>query len=360
MATRPCGLAQPAAAGAARSAGARRRRRPGARTGGSAGRLSAAPGCAFVVASTARSVWDGDAIQLAGLELEFALAIVEQEIGRALTPDERARPRRSARARRASVADPRGGGPRARRGALARRGGPLARSDRDARSTDERRGERARRARGSWRRPRRARAPAGAQSRRGRGPGPGEPRAAPSRAHTALATACRSRWRRRSGAAPTSSRSVPGPWSTSPTGPSASGIRWRWPPNGRPCSSFSAGRAGPGGTRTRSASAGRPRTRCRSRPVRGVGRRGRDGARGGPPAGRPLEEAWALHQRGTRTFALDESKAALPDLERARDIRRQIGDQRGETATQHNIEVIRARSRGGTRGSAGAAAGCSS
>jgi hypothetical protein len=53
------------------------------------------------------------------------------------------------------------------------------------------------------------------------------------------------------------------------------------------------------------------------------------------------EEAWALHQRGTRTFALDESKAALPDLERARDIRRENGDQRGEAASQHNIEVIK-------------------
>ena len=53
------------------------------------------------------------------------------------------------------------------------------------------------------------------------------------------------------------------------------------------------------------------------------------------------EEAWALHQRGTRTFALDESKAALPDLERAQDIRRQIGDQRGEAASGHNIEVIK-------------------
>ena len=53
------------------------------------------------------------------------------------------------------------------------------------------------------------------------------------------------------------------------------------------------------------------------------------------------EEAWALHQRGTRTFALDESKAALPDLERAQDIRRQIGDRRGEAASEHNIEVIK-------------------
>ena len=95
-----------------------------------------------------------------------------------------------------------------------------------------------------------------------------------------------------------------------------------------------------GRTRTRSASAGRPRTRSPRPAVRDVGaavetvlaaarRQGdlHEEGLGAPPARHPDVRA-------------RREQAALPDLERARDIRRQIGDQRGETASQHNIDFI--------------------
>ncbi len=51
--------------------------------------VAAAPRCRFVAASTERCLWDAEAIRLEGLQPEFALALVEQELGRALAPEER-------------------------------------------------------------------------------------------------------------------------------------------------------------------------------------------------------------------------------------------------------------------------------
>ena len=52
-------------------------------------------------------------------------------------------------------------------------------------------------------------------------------------------------------------------------------------------------------------------------------------------------EAWALHQRGTWTACLVGGEPALADLEAARELRERLGDRAGEAATRHNIEVVR-------------------
>lgn len=46
------------------------------------------PGCALVIASQERVLWDGTSVAIGGLKGEYALAVVEQEFGRALSPDE--------------------------------------------------------------------------------------------------------------------------------------------------------------------------------------------------------------------------------------------------------------------------------
>jgi Divergent InlB B-repeat domain len=51
--------------------------------------LAAAPQSRFVVVSRERTLWDGDPLLLKGLPTEAALAIVEQEVGRALDAEER-------------------------------------------------------------------------------------------------------------------------------------------------------------------------------------------------------------------------------------------------------------------------------
>lgn len=50
---------------------------------------AAAPQCRFVVASRERSFWEGRPVKLEGLKLTDALALVEQELGRPLEPQER-------------------------------------------------------------------------------------------------------------------------------------------------------------------------------------------------------------------------------------------------------------------------------
>jgi len=49
-----------------------------------------APSCRFVFSSRARTVWDWDAYELAGLPLADSLALVRQELGRELEQDEKA------------------------------------------------------------------------------------------------------------------------------------------------------------------------------------------------------------------------------------------------------------------------------
>ena len=52
--------------------------------------LDAAPGCTFALAATARHLWgEGHAVALHGLPPADALALVERELGRSLTPEER-------------------------------------------------------------------------------------------------------------------------------------------------------------------------------------------------------------------------------------------------------------------------------
>jgi hypothetical protein len=51
--------------------------------------LSVAPRSGFVLASSERRLWEGRALKLGGLPLDASLELIERELGRALTPDER-------------------------------------------------------------------------------------------------------------------------------------------------------------------------------------------------------------------------------------------------------------------------------
>ncbi len=52
--------------------------------------MDAAPGCAFLLASPERRMWgEGQSLALGGLPPDDALALIEQELGRSLTPQER-------------------------------------------------------------------------------------------------------------------------------------------------------------------------------------------------------------------------------------------------------------------------------
>jgi beta-lactam-binding protein with PASTA domain len=304
--------------------------------------LSAAPGCAFVVASTARSLWDGEAIQLAGLELEFALGIVEQEIGRSLTPEERVEAE--------SLCNALGGHPWRIREAAARardEGRSLAEAARALDPTAMLAG-----------------LTSGEESvlagLAAVGGGPvglahvqelspvedvGPVLESLERRHLVLAHSPRyslaeplaEEIGRRTDLEPLRTRAMEHftAWAERERDPAAVAaerpavlelLRWA-SRTGRDKDAIRLGRA----AEDAFAAVGAFGTwGAAVETVLAAARR----------QGDRYEEAWALHQRGTRTFALDENKAALPDLERARDIRREIGDQRGEEATQHNIDVV--------------------
>ena len=51
-------------------------------------------------------------------------------------------------------------------------------------------------------------------------------------------------------------------------------------------------------------------------------------------------EAWALHQSGTRAFALGDRAGAIASLKAALSIRRELGDDRGSRVTQHNLKLV--------------------
>jgi PASTA domain len=304
--------------------------------------LSAAPGCAFVVASTARTVWDGEAIQLAGLHLEFALAIVEQEIGRPLTPQERveaeslcnalrghpwrireaaARARDEGRslAEAARALDPTAmlaaltsGEESVLAGLAAVGGGPVGLAHVRELSPVEDVGpvlESLERRHLVFSHSPRYSIPEPLAEEIGRRTDLEALRARAMEHFTA--------WAERE----------PDPAAVAAERPAVLELL-RWASRtGRDQEAIRLGRA----AEDAFAAAGAFGTwGAAVETVLAAARR----------QGNLREEAWALHQRGTRTFALDESKAALPDLERARDIRRQIGDQRGEAASQHNIDVI--------------------
>jgi PASTA domain len=304
--------------------------------------LSAAPGCAFVVASTARTVWDGEAVQLAGLPLEFALAVVEQEVGRPLTPEERVEAE--------SLCNALGGHPWRIREAAARardEGRSLAEAARALGATAMLAG-----------------LTSGEQSvlagLAAVGGGPvglehvrelspvedvGPVLESLERRHLVLTHSPRyslpealaEEIGRRTDLEPLRNRAMAHftDWAEREWDPAAVAaerpallelLRWA-SRTGRDREAIRLGRA----AEDAFAAAGAFGTwGAAVETVLAAARRQRD----------LREEAWALHQRGTRTFALDQSKAALPDLERARDIRREIGDQRGEAASRHNIDVI--------------------
>ncbi|HJS71033.1 MAG TPA: PASTA domain-containing protein [Gaiellaceae bacterium] len=304
--------------------------------------LSAAPGCAFVIASTARTVWDGEAIQLAGLPLEFGLAIVEQEIGRPLTPEERVEAE--------SLCNALGGHPWRIREAAARardEGRSLAEAARAldptatfAALTSGEEGVLAGLAAVGG-------GPVGLDHVRELSPveDVGPVLESLERRHLVLTHSPRyslpeplvEEIGRRADLEPLRARAMEHftAWAEREKDPAAVAaerpaildlLRWA-SRTGRDKEAIRLGRA----AEDAFAAAGAFGTWGTAvETVLAAARR----------QGDLHEEAWALHQRGTRTFALDESKAALPDLERARDIRRQIGDQRGETASQHNIDVI--------------------
>ena len=64
-------------------------------------------------------------------------------------------------------------------------------------------------------------------------------------------------------------------------------------------------------------------------------------------------EAWALHQRGTLQACLVGAEPGLVDLQAARELRERLGDRTGEAATRHNIEVVRGIAGGGSSGGGG-------
>ncbi|HXV95191.1 MAG TPA: PASTA domain-containing protein [Gaiellaceae bacterium] len=70
-------------------------------------------------------------------------------------------------------------------------------------------------------------------------------------------------------------------------------------------------------------------------------------------SGNEAAEAWALHQRGTWKACLVGAEPGLADLEAARELRERLGDRAGEDATRHNIEVVRGIAGGGGDGGGG-------
>ena len=305
--------------------------------------LSAAPGCAFVVASTTRSLWDGGAMQLEGLELEFALAIVEQEVRRALTPDERieaealcnalgghpwrireavsrARDEGRSLAEAARSLDPTAtlasltsGEESVLAGLAAVGGGPVGLEHlRELTAVEDVDG-----------------VLSGLESRH------------LVQSHSprySLQGPLAEEIARRTDLEPLRARALehfvdwaerePDPASVAAERPAVLDLL-RW-----------ASRTGRDAEAIRLA-------RASEAAFAATGLFGSWGAavetviaaarRGGDLA----NEAWGLHQRGTRSFTLDQGKEALADLERARDIRRHNGDQRGAAASEHNIEVIK-------------------
>lgn len=304
--------------------------------------LSAAPGCAFVVASTARSLWDGGAIQLEGLELEFALGIVEQEVGRALTPDERAEAE--------ALCTALSGHPWRIREAVARardEGRSLAEAARSleptamlaALTSGEESVLAGLAAMGGG--------PVGLQHVRELSPVEevDEVLEGLERRHLVLSHSPRyslpgplaEEIERRTDLEPLRARAIEHftGWAERERDPAAVAaerpavlalLRWA-SRTGRDAQAIRLARA----SEALFAAAGLFGSwGAAIDTVLTAARRGGDLG----------NEAWGLHQRGTRTFTIDQDKAALADLESAREIRSRIGDRAGEAATQHNIEVI--------------------
>lgn len=305
--------------------------------------LSAATGCAFVVASTARSLWDGGAIQLEGLELEFALAIVEQEIRRPLTPDERVEAEALCNALAGHPWRIREAASRARD--EGRSLAEVARSlDPSAMLAALTSGEES--------------VLAGLAAVGGGPVGLEHVRelsavedvdgvlAGLERRHLVLSHSPRhslagplaEELERRTDLEPLRARALEyfAGWAEREKDPAAVAaerpavldlLRWA-NATGRGEEAIRLGRA----SEAAFASAGR--FGAWGAAVDGV----LEAARG---QGDLAAEGWGLHQRGTSSFSLEQTKAALADLESALEIRRQLGDRAGEEATRHNIEVVR-------------------
>src|SRR4051812_9352127 len=54
-------------------------------------------------------------------------------------------------------------------------------------------------------------------------------------------------------------------------------------------------------------------------------------------------QAWALHELGTLSLGADDAEAASQQLERARELRQEIGDEQGLEVTEHNLRLLQAR-----------------
>ena len=62
--------------------------------------------------------------------------------------------------------------------------------------------------------------------------------------------------------------------------------------------------------------------------------------RAAPAYGSTAEEAWALHQIGSRALGLGDKAAALHHLQRALELREAIGDVAGAAVTRHNLDLL--------------------
>ena len=317
--------------------------------------LSCAPGCRFVAASTERSVWDATAVRLEGLQLRYALELVEQELGRALTAEERLDAER--------LCDALAGHPWRIREAVARardEGRSLADAARaldptdmlDALTSGERSVLAGLAAGGGG--------PVGLAHLRELTPVEdvevvleGLERRHLVHSHSAryslagpLQPEIEARWdldaqRERALAhyADWSERHRGEPEVAEERPATLGLLRWA-AVTGRDDEAIRLGRAADPAL----AASGKFGSWGEAVDVvLGAARR----------RGDPAVEAWALHQRGTRTACVFGAERALADLEAARELRERIGDQAGEAATRHNLEVVRGMLGGGGDGGGG-------
>ncbi len=317
--------------------------------------LSSAPGCRFVAASTERSVWDATAVRLEGLQLRYALDLVEQELGRALTAEERPDAERLCNALAGHPWRIREAVTRARDEgrSLADAGRALDPTDiLDALTSGERSVLAGLAAGGGG--------PVGLAHLRELTPvedvevvleglerrhlvhshspryslaGPLQPEIEARwdlEAQRERALAHYADWSERHRGEPEVAEERPAMLGL---------LRWA-AVTGRDDEAIRLGRAADPAL----AASGKFGSWGEAVDVvLGAARR----------RGDPAVEAWALHQRGTLTACVFGGERALADLEAARELRERIGDQPGEAATRHNLEVVRGMVGGGNGGGGG-------
>ncbi|HXV33705.1 MAG TPA: PASTA domain-containing protein [Gaiellaceae bacterium] len=317
--------------------------------------LEAAPECTFVVASTGRTLREGATIRLPGLELRYALELVEQELGRPLTAEERPEAER--------LCEALGGHPWRIREATARardEGRTLAEAARALDATDMLEaltpGEKS--------------VLAGLAAAGGGPVGVGHLRelAAVEDVEPVLADLERRHLvfshSPRYSLAPPLLEEIEARWDLDPQRERALDHYAGWCERNRGEPEVAVEQPALVGLVRWAAATGRADEavrlgRAADPALAASGRFGSwrenvgavlEAARRG---GDQAAEAWALHQRGTWTACLVGGEPALADLEAARELRERIGDRAGEAATRHNIEVIRGIAGGGGDGNGG-------